>query len=152
MQRQAGLQGIPGLTFTSILWHTPGFIERWGKCAPARPPVCGPTCLCPGCRWFFAGMQIVLSVPCILHIPCSHPVPGLCTSTLLLHFHRWYCLSCSSIMAPKALATNKETVAEVRAAAPKFDRIKWSQSKNMRKLYFYCIVLCVCSATTGYDG
>lgn len=25
-------------------------------------------------------------------------------------------------------------------------------STDMRKLYWYCVVLCVCSATTGYDG
>ena len=56
-------------------------------------------------------------------------------------------------MAPQPVAAaNKEAVTEVQAAAPKFEKVQWSKSANMRKLYFYCIILCVCSATTGYDG
>jgi hypothetical protein len=55
-------------------------------------------------------------------------------------------------MAPQVAAPKKETVAEVQSAAPKFEKVKWSKSANMRKLYFYCVILCVCSATTGYDG
>jgi len=49
-------------------------------------------------------------------------------------------------------AGNTARVAEVQAAAPEIPRVKWTASSNMRKLYFYCIILCVCSATTGYDG
>lgn len=55
-------------------------------------------------------------------------------------------------MAPHATAPKKEVVAEVQAAAPQLEKVKWSSSPNMRKLYFYCIILSVCSATTGYDG
>lgn len=55
-------------------------------------------------------------------------------------------------MAPHATAPKKETVAEAQAAAPKLPKVQWSKSTNMRKLYFYCVILCVCSATTGYDG
>ncbi|KAK4945933.1 hypothetical protein LTR10_015026 [Elasticomyces elasticus] len=46
----------------------------------------------------------------------------------------------------------RSRVAEVQAAAPDIPRVQWTKSPNMRKLYFYCIILCVCSATTGYDG
>jgi len=53
----------------------------------------------------------------------------------------------------KAMAASKtEAVHEAQAAAPQIPRVDWKKSPNMRKLYWYCIVLCVCSATTGYDG
>jgi len=43
-------------------------------------------------------------------------------------------------------------VHEAQESAPEIPRVSWTKSPNMRKLYFYCIILCVCSATTGYDG
>jgi hypothetical protein len=57
-------------------------------------------------------------------------------------------------MAPhlKAVEALREGQAEAQAAAPEIPKVKWTSSPNMRKLYFYCIILCVCSATTGYDG
>lgn len=36
--------------------------------------------------------------------------------------------------------------------APKFERVDWKSDPGLRKLYFYAFVLCVASATTGYDG
>ncbi|KAF4550281.1 Sugar (and other) transporter-like protein 21 [Elsinoe fawcettii] len=47
---------------------------------------------------------------------------------------------------------NHNRVIEAQEAAPEIPRVKWTASPNMRKLYFYCAILCVCSATTGYDG
>lgn len=41
---------------------------------------------------------------------------------------------------------------EVLAEAPDFFRVEWKQSPGLRKLYFYAAILCVASATTGYDG
>ena len=55
-------------------------------------------------------------------------------------------------MAPHINRPNKDNVEAVQADAPEIPRVKWTASANMRKLYFYCIILCVCSATTGYDG
>lgn len=56
-------------------------------------------------------------------------------------------------MAPNvAKAPKKEDVAEVQALAPKLPKVKWTESPNMRKLYFYAAILCIASATTGYDG
>ncbi|KAK3722147.1 hypothetical protein LTR37_002580 [Vermiconidia calcicola] len=57
-------------------------------------------------------------------------------------------------MAPNIMksAPRKESVAEVRAAAPVMPKVDWKKSPNMRKLYFYAAILCVASATTGYDG
>ncbi|KAJ2906052.1 general substrate transporter [Zalerion maritima] len=36
--------------------------------------------------------------------------------------------------------------------APEFERVTWYKEPGLRKLYFYAFVLCVASATTGYDG
>jgi len=56
-------------------------------------------------------------------------------------------------MASKYLRNEKkERADEVRAAGPEIPHVQWTKSPNMRKLYFYCGILCVASATTGYDG
>lgn len=47
---------------------------------------------------------------------------------------------------------NNDATVEAQEAAPELPFVSWSKSPNMRKLYFYCAILCVCSATTGYDG
>jgi hypothetical protein len=50
---------------------------------------------------------------------------------------------------------SKRKVAEIEVAqaeAPKFERVHWLSNPGLRKLYFYAAVLCVASATTGYDG
>jgi hypothetical protein len=39
-----------------------------------------------------------------------------------------------------------------QAEAPDFEKVTWYQDPGLRVLYFYCSVLCVASATTGYDG
>lgn len=36
--------------------------------------------------------------------------------------------------------------------APQFERVEWTKDPGLRKLYFYAFVLCIASATTGYDG
>ncbi|KAK4197863.1 general substrate transporter [Triangularia verruculosa] len=36
--------------------------------------------------------------------------------------------------------------------APQFERVDWRKDPGLRKLYFFAIILCVASATTGYDG
>lgn len=41
---------------------------------------------------------------------------------------------------------------EVQAESPELPRVDWKKSPGLRKLYFYAAVLCVASATTGYDG
>jgi len=56
-------------------------------------------------------------------------------------------------MASKlARAPHQEERAEALAAAPEIPRVVWHKSPNMRKLYFYAIILCINSATTGFDG
>jgi hypothetical protein len=56
-------------------------------------------------------------------------------------------------MAPEKLSTAvMANAAEVQAAAPELNKVNWKKSPSLRKLYFYAGVLCVASATTGYDG
>jgi sugar porter (SP) family MFS transporter len=45
-----------------------------------------------------------------------------------------------------------EAVATAQEEAPQFERVQWTKEPGLRKLYFYAFVLCVASATTGYDG
>lgn len=47
---------------------------------------------------------------------------------------------------------NKEATAQAQEDAPEFERVTWYQDPGLKKLYFYAIVLCVSSASTGYDG
>jgi hypothetical protein len=47
----------------------------------------------------------------------------------------------------------KQTELEVaQAEAPEFENVVWYSDPGLRVLYFWCAVLCVASATTGYDG
>jgi hypothetical protein len=39
-----------------------------------------------------------------------------------------------------------------QAEAPQFERVSWTKEPHLRKLYAYCCVLMIASATTGYDG
>lgn len=36
--------------------------------------------------------------------------------------------------------------------APKFEHVNWTKEPGLRKLYWHAFVLCIASATTGYDG
>ncbi|PSN65984.1 general substrate transporter [Corynespora cassiicola Philippines] len=55
-------------------------------------------------------------------------------------------------MAPKILAQKQADVEVAQAEAPHLARVEWRKEPGLRKLYFYCIIICVASATTGYDG
>ena len=35
---------------------------------------------------------------------------------------------------------------------PHLEKVDWKRDPGLRKLYFYAIILCIASATTGYDG
>lgn len=35
---------------------------------------------------------------------------------------------------------------------PEFEKVVWYKHPNMRKLFWHSAILCVASATTGYDG
>ncbi|KAI0483180.1 sugar transporter [Xylariaceae sp. FL0804] len=49
-------------------------------------------------------------------------------------------------------APRQETVRQAVEEAPTFERVSWTKEPGLRKLYFYAFVLCIASATTGYDG
>jgi len=48
--------------------------------------------------------------------------------------------------------TPVKDVEAVLAEAPQLDRVEWRKDPGLRKLYFYAAIICVASATTGYDG
>jgi hypothetical protein len=39
-----------------------------------------------------------------------------------------------------------------QAETPEFEYVKWWTDPGLRKLYCWAAVLCIASATTGYDG
>ncbi|KAI3329237.1 general substrate transporter [Xylariaceae sp. AK1471] len=49
-------------------------------------------------------------------------------------------------------APKKEEAAHAAEEAPNFQKVSWYKEPGLRKLYFYAFVLCIASATTGYDG
>ncbi|KAF1849160.1 hexose transporter-like protein [Cucurbitaria berberidis CBS 394.84] len=55
-------------------------------------------------------------------------------------------------MVGMAMGTAKSEHAAARADAPEFEKVIWHKDPNLRKLYFWACILCVASATTGYDG
>lgn len=55
-------------------------------------------------------------------------------------------------MAPHIGGTHQEEVAIAQAEAPKFEVVTWWKDPGLRKLYSFSIVICLASATTGYDG
>jgi len=48
--------------------------------------------------------------------------------------------------------TRQEELEIARAEAPELARVSWTGDRGLRKLYFYAAIICVASATTGYDG
>ncbi|KAL1972268.1 hypothetical protein VTN31DRAFT_7487 [Thermomyces dupontii] len=46
----------------------------------------------------------------------------------------------------------KGDVEIAQIGAPQLEKVKWWTDPGLRKLYFWAAVLCVASATTGYDG
>jgi len=55
-------------------------------------------------------------------------------------------------MVAIGVASHDTAVNAAQAEAPEFEKVHWLSDPGLRKLYFWCSVLCVASATTGYDG
>jgi hypothetical protein len=49
-------------------------------------------------------------------------------------------------------APNKQATIVAQEEAPKFEHVNWRKEPGLRKLYWHAFVLCIASATTGYDG
>ncbi|TLD25560.1 hypothetical protein PspLS_05522 [Pyricularia sp. CBS 133598] len=47
---------------------------------------------------------------------------------------------------------NAGATIQAQEEAPRFEKVSWTKEPGLRQLYFYAVVLCVASATTGYDG
>lgn len=45
-----------------------------------------------------------------------------------------------------------DEVAIAQAEAPELEHVVWYKDPGLRKLYAYAAVICIASATTGYDG
>lgn len=46
----------------------------------------------------------------------------------------------------------KSEVEVAQAEMPRLEEVNWWREPGLRRLYFWASVLCVASATTGYDG
>ncbi|KAF2195989.1 general substrate transporter [Delitschia confertaspora ATCC 74209] len=53
-------------------------------------------------------------------------------------------------IVPTTLKQGDVEVAQ--AEAPHLERVNWRSDPGLRKLYFYAFIICIASATTGYDG
>lgn len=53
---------------------------------------------------------------------------------------------------PKAVAAKVHDVEVAQAEAPQLETVNWRTDPGLRKLYFYAFIICIASATTGYDG
>ena len=52
----------------------------------------------------------------------------------------------------KAPAAKKAEIEVAQAEAPHLEKVDWKHDAGLRKLYFYAAIICIASATTGYDG
>lgn len=52
----------------------------------------------------------------------------------------------------KTTAPKKDATVSAQEEAPQFERVNWRKEPGLRKLYWHAFVLCIASATTGYDG
>ncbi|KAK5094121.1 hypothetical protein LTR70_004307 [Exophiala xenobiotica] len=58
----------------------------------------------------------------------------------------------SKIKEIRQSTTREDQLEIARAEAPELERVNWRKDKGLRKLYFYAAIICIASATTGYDG
>ena len=63
-----------------------------------------------------------------------------------------YILGLFAIMPAISMSAPKGNADAAREEAPDFEKVNWKKEPNLRKLYFWAAILCVASATTGYDG
>ncbi|KAF6826680.1 hexose transporter protein [Colletotrichum plurivorum] len=52
----------------------------------------------------------------------------------------------------KGAKPNREATAHAQEEAPRFERVIWYKEPGLRKLYWHAFILCIASASTGYDG
>lgn len=55
-------------------------------------------------------------------------------------------------MVQIGVTSHQAEIDVANAEAPEFEQVTWYSDPGLRKLYFWAGVLCIASATTGYDG
>jgi hypothetical protein len=55
-------------------------------------------------------------------------------------------------MVPKPTMKKAADVEVAQAEAPHLQEVDWKTDPGLRKLYFWAFIICIASATTGYDG
>lgn len=55
-------------------------------------------------------------------------------------------------MVGKVSVRRRDEEETAQAEAPHLARVEWKKDPGLRKLYFWAFILCIASATTGYDG
>lgn len=50
-----------------------------------------------------------------------------------------------------AARSKMEDVAIAQAEAPALEHVSWIHDSGLRTLYFWAFIICIASATTGYD-
>jgi hypothetical protein len=51
-----------------------------------------------------------------------------------------------------AVANKTHDLEVAQAEAPHLARVDWKSDPGLRKLYLWAVIICMASATTGYDG
>lgn len=69
-----------------------------------------------------------------------------------LHLYNTIVVFALDKMVAIGAATFKAEQEVAQAEAPELQRVKWWSDPGLRRLYFWAAVLCVASATSGYDG
>ncbi|KAJ0272258.1 hypothetical protein COL940_010540 [Colletotrichum noveboracense] len=52
----------------------------------------------------------------------------------------------------KATKPNQEATVHAQDEAPQFEHVTWYRDPGLRALYWHAFILCIASASTGYDG
>lgn len=55
-------------------------------------------------------------------------------------------------MVTKPTMKKAADVEVAQAEAPQLEVVDWKTDPGLRKLYFWAFIICIASATTGYDG
>jgi len=51
-----------------------------------------------------------------------------------------------------AVSKSRAELEIAQAEAPHLARVEWRSDPGLRRLYFWAFIICIASATTGYDG
>jgi hypothetical protein len=55
-------------------------------------------------------------------------------------------------MVTKVQGSRRHDVEITQSEAPHLEKVNWMSDPGLRKLYFWAFIICIASATTGYDA